>query len=116
MKETLETPDQMLERLERMGLDHVKNLLESNHFDPKTLGLVHGWVARKAEEQNPTPAAPKPEAVAQEALQTARQAIREARNLRVAAAKTQRLFTIAIAVAGAGFLVSVLTLFAISIR
>jgi len=116
MKATLETPDQMLERLERMGVDRVKTLMANKHFDPKTIGLVQGWIQRKIEEQNPTTPAPPVDEVAQEALQTARQAIREARKMRAAAAKTQRLATIAIAVAGAGILVSILTLFAIAIR
>jgi len=116
MKQTLETPDQMLERLERMGVERVTTLLESNHFDPKTVGLVHGWIKGKEEAQNPTPPAPKVDEIAEEALKTARQAIREARKLRAAALKTQRLATIAIAVAGAGIFVSILTLFASAIR
>ena len=117
MKTTLETPDQLLERLDRMGLDHVSNLLTKNHFEPKTLGLVQGWISRKEEERNPTaPAAPELDPVVQEALRTARQAIREARRVREDAAKTQRLATIAIAVASAGIVVSFLSLFAIAIR
>ena len=116
MKTTLETPDQMLERLERMGLERVQSLLATKHFDPKTLGLVQGWIARKREEQNPTPDGPAPEVVALEALQTARKATSDVRRLHVAAAKTQRLALIALAVAGSGLLISILTLFAIAIR
>ena len=116
MKATLETPDQMLERLERMGIERVKSLLATQHFDPKTIGLVNGWIQRKEEERNPTPAAPKTDEIAQEALKTARQAIREARKMRAAAVKTERMATIALVVAGAGILVSILTLFAIAIR
>ncbi len=116
MKATLETPDQMLKRLDRMGLERVKSLLETDHFEPKTIGLVQGWIKRRTEEQCPSPAAPKPEVVAQEALTAARQAIRETRKLRVAELKTRRMATIAIAVSGAAFLVSILTLFASAIR
>ncbi len=116
MKATLETPDQMLERLERMGVDRVETLLESDHFDPKTLGLVHGWIKRKEEERNPTAPAPNFEEMAQEALKTARQALHEDRKTRVVALKNQRLATIAVAVAGTGLLISILTLFAIAIR
>jgi len=115
MKATLETPNQLLERLERMGLDHAKSLLAKNHFEPKTLGLVQGWISRKEEELNPTPPAELDPAV-QEALKTARQAIREARRVREAAAKTQRLAVIAIAVAGAAIAISILALFATAIR
>ena len=116
MKATLETPDQMLERLERMGLERVQTLVETNHFDAKTIGLVHGWVKRKIEEQNPTRPAPKIDEIAQEALKTARQAIREERKTRAITLKTQRLATIAIAVAGAAVFISILTLFASAIR
>ena len=118
MRTTLETPNQLLERLDRMGLDHVRNLLTKNHFAPKTLGLVQGWIDRKEEQRNPTPPpeAPKPDPAVQEALRTARQALRETRKVREAAAKTQRLAIIAIATASAGILVSILSLFATAIR
>jgi hypothetical protein len=116
MKATLETPDQMLERLERMGVERVKSLLDGDHFDSKALGLVHGWIKRKAEQQNPTPPAPNFEEIAQEALKTARKAIREDRKTRAVVLKTQRLATIAIAVAGASVLISILTLFASALR
>ena len=118
MKATLETPDQLIKRLEHMGLDHAKNLLARQHFERKAVGLVQGWIARKEEERNPTPPpeAAKPDPAVQEALKTARQAIREARRVREAAAKTQRLATIAIAVASAGIVVSILSLFAIAMR
>jgi hypothetical protein len=33
MKATIETPDQLLDRLDSMGLDRVWNLLAKNHFD-----------------------------------------------------------------------------------
>ena len=55
MKATLETPDQLLERLDSMGLDNAKNLLARKHFEPKAVGLVQGWVSRKEEELNPIP-------------------------------------------------------------
>ena len=116
MKATLETPNQMLERLDRMGLERVRALLEQDHFDPKTIGLVTGWIKRKEEERNPTPAAPPTEEVAREALKAARQAVSEARKARVVAAKAQRLSTIGLAVAGAATLVAILTLFATAIR
>ena len=116
MKTTLETPDQMLERLERLGLDRVQSLLTTNHFDPKTIGLVQGWVERKEEEQNPTPPVRTADEIAQEALHTARQATIEARRLRAAALQTQRMAQIAIAIAGAGIAISILTLFAFAIR
>jgi len=116
MKATLETPDQMLERLDRLGLDRVKSLLGTDHFDPKTIGLVQGWIKRKEEELNPTPTVRSADEVAQEALQTARQAKVEARKLRAIALKTQRTAQIALAVAGAAIVISFLTLFAFAIR
>lgn len=116
MKASLETPDQMLERLERLGLERVQSLLGTNHFDPKTMGLVQGWIKRKEEERNPTPKVRTAEEIAQEALQVARQATKEARKLRAVALKTQRTAQIAIAVAGAGIAISFLTLFAFAIR
>ena len=117
MKGTLETPDEMLERLDRMGLDRVKSLLTTGHFERKTLGLVHGWVQRKEEEKNPpAPPAPSAEELAQEALKTARLAVREARKMHAAAVKTRRTATIALALSGVGILLSILTLFAFAIR
>ncbi|NIM01309.1 MAG: hypothetical protein GTN89_10795 [Acidobacteria bacterium] len=115
MKTTLETPSQMLERLERMGLDRVKALLEKDHFDPKTIGLVAGWIKRKQEEENPAPTAPPADEVAREALKIARQAAAGARQAHVGAAKAQRMATIGLAVAGAATLVAILTLFAAAI-
>ncbi len=116
MKATLETPAQMLERLDRMGLERVKALVESGHFEAKTIGLVTGWIKRKEEERFPTTPEPSAEEVAREALKTARQAQAEARKARHAAASARRASTIALVVAGAAAVIAVLGLFAAAIR
>jgi hypothetical protein len=117
MRATLETPDQMLERLDRMGLDRVKSLLATDHFEQKTIGLVHGWVKRKEEEKNPpAPPAPSAEEIAQEAHKIARLAVRESKKLRAVVVKTHRMATLALALSGAGILISILGLLVAAIR
>ena len=88
MQTTIETPDQLLERLDLMGLERVKTLHRKNHFEKKKRGVVDGWIERKEEELNPTPApaVAKPDPAVQEALRIARRAFQEARKTQEAAA------------------------------
>lgn len=124
MTTTTETPDQLLERLEQMGLGRARSLLVMNHFEGKAQNLVKGWIARKEEEEelkvppSPTPpAAAAPDAAAvQETIRMSRRAIREAQATREVVAQMRRLNTIAIATATAAIVVSILSLFALALR
>ena len=116
MKTIVETPDQMLERLELMGLERVKGLLAKNHFEPKTHGLVRGWVARKEEALNLSPpATPEIDPAVQEAIRTARKALLATVKTREDLKKVQTQALIATVVAGAAMLVAALALFAFAI-
>ncbi len=118
----METPDQLLERLEQIGLGRAKSLLVMNHYEGKARNLVKGWIARKEEELKappaPTPpvAAPPPAAAVQETIRMSRRAIREAQATREVMAQMRRLNTIAIATATAAIVVSILSLFAVALR
>jgi hypothetical protein len=121
MPTVTETPDQMLERLERMGLERVRALIARGHFEPKTMGLVNGWIARKEREQRgPDPAPAEPENDLRVAVERgSRQSQRAATGAKAAheaAAKAQRTAWIAIIVSGSAALVSILSLFALAIR
>ena len=47
VEQELETPAEMQARLERMGEVRVRSLLDSGYFDPRTMGLVKGWLDEK---------------------------------------------------------------------
>ena len=116
-----ETPDQLLERLDRMGLDRVKSLQSKNHFEPRARSLVQGWVDRKEEELRPAPAptpeaAPQPDPMLVEARRAANKAILDAKAAREAATAARRLALIAAGLGGAGLVVAILALFATALR
>ena len=46
----METPDQVIEKLELMGEDEVRMRLAQGHFHSKKIPLVTGWLERR--EQN----------------------------------------------------------------
>ena len=113
-----ETPDQVLGRLDKMGLERVKALQARNHFEPKARGLVQGWINRREEalHPTPTPAAPEPDPVLLEALRTANKAAAKARGAQESAKAARRLALIAAGLGGAGLVVAILALFAAALR
>ena len=119
----METPDQMLHRLEKMGRNKVRALIGLRHFERKTLPLVKGWLDRKDEEES--------EAQVREVLadtdralentrrlarQSSSGAIKLAARAERAAGRAQRLATIALAFASLSTLVAFLSLFALALR
>jgi hypothetical protein len=117
----METPNQLLERLDRLGEQRVRHLIARKHFEPKKVPLVEGWLERQ--EQARIAAMPDPDAEAKKAQEQAREAMAKARKASEAAAKAdanagkaQRLAIIATAVGSAAVLVSVLALFALAIN
>ncbi|MDH3629138.1 MAG: hypothetical protein OEV00_02840 [Acidobacteriota bacterium] len=122
---THETPDQLLERLERMGLGRVKKLLSDRYFEDRAVGLVTGWVARQEQEiedSRPKPIDPMQVAL-QEANRQTQQALKEAakaqvaaKQAQVAAQRAQRQATIALVTSCVGILTAILAMFAMAIR
>lgn len=113
-----ETPNQLLERLETMGLGRVKKLLADRYFEDRAVGLVNGWVARQEqaiEDRRPKPIDPMQVAL-QEATRQAQQALEEATKAQVAAQRAQRQATIALTTSCVGILAAILALFAMAIR
>jgi hypothetical protein len=120
----METPDQLLERLDRMGEDRVRGLLGREYFESKQVSLVQGWLSRKEQARVGNHAA-KPDfdealgrarALARQASEAAASARESAARAGENAVKAQRVAMIAVAIGSAGLLVSVLTLFALAIR
>lgn len=121
MTTMVETPDQMLERLDRMGLKRVKSLTALGHFEKKAAPLVKGWIERREREllgPTPEPADPDQELrmAVEEASRQAQQAKAGAKAAQKAALKAQRTALIAITIAGIGAVISILSLFALAIR
>ena len=119
----LETPDHLLQRLEKMGPDKVRALIGMRHFEGKTLPLVKGWLDRREKEES------KAEvrdvlADTDRALENTRKLARQsssgatklAARAERAARRAQRLATIALVVASISTLVAFLSLFALAIR
>jgi hypothetical protein len=117
----VETPDEMLERLDRMGLKRVKSLTALGHFEKKAAPLVKGWIERRERELlGPTP---EPVDPLQELRMAIEQASRQAQQAKAgvkaaqeAALKAQRTAFIAITIAAIGAVMSILSLFALAIR
>jgi hypothetical protein len=116
----METPDEMLERLDRMGEDRVRALLgRGDHFEPKAVPLVRGWLERREKTRasnGDRQTLPNLYRSFERLRTTARQAVEAAEIAEDLATKGQRLALIAMVVGGASLLVSVLTLFALAIR
>jgi len=116
-----ETPDQLLERLDLMGLDRVKVLQSKHHFEPKARGLVQGWIDRKEEALKPPPVPTpevesRPDPLVLEARRAAQKALTEARAAGEAAAAARRLALVAAGLGGAGLVVAILALFATALN
>ena len=121
MTTVVETPDQMLERLDRMGLDRVRSLVGRGHFEQKTVPFVKGWIARKERELLGPP--PEPAEADQNLRMAVEQASRQAqlgeadaKAAKETALQAQRTALIAITIAAAGAVVSILSLFALAVR
>ena len=116
----METPDEMLERLDRMGDDRVRALLgRGDHFEAKTVPMIRGWLERRAkkrESNGDRETLPNLYRSFERLRTTARQAVEAAELAEELATKAQRLALIAAVVGGASLLVSVLALFALAIR
>ena len=114
----METPDEMLARLDRMGEDRVRALLgQGEHFEPNTWPLVRGWLESKGKKRNgDRDSLPNIYAAFENVRTVARQAAEAAEKADEKAMKAQLYATIAIAVGSASALVAVLALFALAIR
>ena len=121
----METPTQLLERLDTMGEERVRTLLARNYFEPKKLTLVEGWLTRIDQAQQAAAEPPEPtagelidqaRAQAREAAESAAKARERAVEATVAAKKAQRTALIAMTVGSTGLLVSTLLLFAMALR
>jgi hypothetical protein len=128
----METPDQLQDRLERMGEPRVRGLISSGHFEPKTVPFVKDWLTRKRDTARDAGEIARTErqrdldevrAVADDAGQSARSAAESAKTavasagaVQEAARTSQRMAYLAVGLAGAGLLIALLTLFALAVR
>jgi len=123
----METPEDMLGRLERMGESRVRNLIVSGHFAPRTMGLVKGWLlqkeqAREAREEDVSPqpsiedAVARFEQLAREAVEVAEEAAKAAELASHAALLAHRLAIGGIVAGGVGLLAAILAMFAMTLR
>ena len=122
----MESPDQLLGRLDRMGEERVRALLGRKYFEPKTVPLVKGWLSKQEQERRGSgnrvdvldvgEVLEQVREVARHASEAAVKAQECATQAGETARRTQRFAVIAIAVGSAGLLVSVLALFALAIR
>jgi len=120
----METPDQLLQRLDVMGEERVRALLGSKYFEPKKIQLVQGWLDKIDDaRREDLPREPTAEELvetariqAKEAAESAAKARERAAEAVVAARKAQRTALIAMTVGATGLLVSTLLLFAMALR
>jgi uncharacterized MAPEG superfamily protein len=115
----METPDELLARLDRMGEERVRALLCKKYFEPRTIPLVEGWVSRKEQERagNGGRIPPRDFGAAIEKARTlAGRASEAAARATETASKSQRLAIVAVAAGSAALLISILALFAMAIR
>jgi hypothetical protein len=115
----METPDELLARLDRMGEERVRSLLGRKYFEPKAVSLVQGWLERLEQARSGNGGA-VPGAALLEGLEQARRAARESRaaaeRANESARKAQRLALIATTIGSVSMLVAVLALFALALR
>lgn len=117
----METPDQLLQRLEAMGEERVRALLARRYFESRQTPLVQGWLAKleqaRSEAEEP-PAVPDAAELLQRARDLARQAEKAASAAQHRASEaatlaraSQRLSLIAVTIGSIALLVSSLLLF-----
>ena len=115
----METPDELLARLDRMGEDRVRALLGRDHFEPRTQPLVRGWLER-AEKSRSGNGRGEDGAALLKSLDETRRAARKAQEAADkadgSAKKAQRLALIAMTLGSAAMLIAVLALFALALR
>jgi hypothetical protein len=115
----METPDELLARLDRMGEERVRALLCKKYFEPQTLSLVEGWISRKEQERGGNGgSAPQRDfgAALEKARTLAGRASEAATRAAENANKAQRLAIVGVAISSAALLISILALFALAIR
>ena len=130
----METPDQMLDRLEDLGPERVRALVGMRQFEKKTLPLVKGWLQRKDEEmeqlllaaaeQRARPDGEPIPAEAERALQNTRTIVRQtsaaarqhAASADATAQRAWRMAVVALIVASVGAVASFLSLFVLALR
>jgi len=115
----METPDELLARLDRMGEERVRALLCKKYFEPKALPLIEGWISRKEQERGGNGGREAQQdfgAAIEKARTLAGRASESAKRATENANKAQRLAIAAVAVGSAALLISVLALFALAIR
>lgn len=78
-EQVVETPAQMLARLDRMGEERVRYLLSSAYFDPQQEPLVKGWLDEKERDRGVGPAAEQDRA--ETAMDELRTRVRKAEGL-----------------------------------
>ena len=116
----METPDQLLARLDTMGEQRVCMLMEKNYFEPRAVALVQGWLTRKQEARQPEPPNPveeeleKARALARQAIEAAAKADQNAARADERARRANRVALAAVAMGSSGLLVSVLILFVLA--
>ena len=113
----METPNQLLERLEKMGEQRVRGLLANPHFDPKALPLIQNWLSGKQPERDGgRPAKQELDEALEKARALARQAGESAKKASEVARKANRMAFAALAAGSLGLLVSILALFVLALR
>jgi hypothetical protein len=115
----METPDELLVRLDRMGEERVRTLLGRDYFEPKAVSLVRGWLERAEQVHSGNGRAMDGPALLEsleKARRGARQAWEAAEKADATARKAQRMALIATTVGSAAMLVAVLALFALALR
>jgi len=121
----VDTPEQMLQRLEAMGEDRVRAHIGMRQFESKALPLVNGWLSRREKERSEASDNLDPaKADAERVLHNTRALVRQSSSAATRAAiraeerarQSWRLALVALIVASAGTIVSVLSLFALAIR
>jgi hypothetical protein len=115
----METPDELLARLDRMGEERVRTLLGRDYFEAKALPLVRGWLERAEQARSGNGRTMSGSALV-ESLEKARRGAQKAweaaEKADACARKAQRLALIAVSVGSASMLVAVLALFALALR
>jgi len=110
----MQTPDEVLEDLERMGESAVRERLGTGYFGPRKTPLVEGWLRRKEQTREEARRAREarslrpPKDRSAEAAELAQQA-------RLAAERAMRQAQIALVLGGLGVLLAVSALIVVAV-
>jgi len=126
---TVETPEQLIERLGRMGEERVRGLIAKNYFPTHARPLVSNWLDEQEETRRkvvemphaPTPrpaddAAVKAQALARRAVAEAKLAKDAAAAAREQAQKAQKIVLTALVLGAIGVVASLGILFVLIFR